>query len=226
VAGPPPADVDVLVIGEPSRADVYDSAEQAEQRVGFPVNVTLSSPARWAAAPDALIQQIRSALLSEYLNHPPTATRIRLGTGSRRASSASSKNAASNASRAPKPTARHGPAAPGTPSPPHASSSRRNPDSAFVLAYDAARQACTALLAQQGPRPTTSGSHYAVEESVRAQFGTILRPFGALRRRRNELEYPLDPADRASATEAADGIQTATELIDAAAKILPNLGIF
>jgi len=101
-----------------------------------------------------------------------------------------------------------------------------NPDSAFVLAYDAARQACTALLAQQGLRPTTSGGHYAVDESVRAQFGTILRPFGALRRRRNELEYPLDPADRASGTEAADGIRTAAELIDAAAKILPNLGIF
>jgi hypothetical protein len=103
---------------------------------------------------------------------------------------------------------------------------RTNPDSAFVLAYDAARQACTALLAQQGLRPTTSGGHYAVEESVRAQFGTILRPFGALRRRRNELEYPLDPADRASATETADGIRTAAELIDAAAKIRPNLGIF
>jgi DNA-binding transcriptional ArsR family regulator len=61
VAGPPPADIDVLVIGEPSRTDIYDAAEQAEQRIGFPVNVTLSSPARWAAASDALIQQIRSS---------------------------------------------------------------------------------------------------------------------------------------------------------------------
>jgi hypothetical protein len=101
-----------------------------------------------------------------------------------------------------------------------------SPDSAFVLAYDAARQACTALLAQQGLRPTTSGGHYAVEESVRAQFGAILRPFGALRRRRNELEYPLDPADGATIAETGDGIRTAAELIDAAAKILPNLGIF
>jgi hypothetical protein len=101
-----------------------------------------------------------------------------------------------------------------------------NPDSAFVLAYDAARQACTALLAQQGLRPTTSGGHYAVEESVRAQFGTIMRPYGALRRRRNELEYPLDPADRATAAETADAIQAATDLIDATAKILPNLSLF
>lgn len=63
VTGPPPADVDVLVVGEPSRPDVYDAAEQAEQRIGFPVNVTLCSPMRWAAAADALIQQIRSAPL-------------------------------------------------------------------------------------------------------------------------------------------------------------------
>jgi hypothetical protein len=101
-----------------------------------------------------------------------------------------------------------------------------SPDSAFVLAYDAARQACTALLAHQGLRPTTSGGHYAVEESVRAQFGTVLRPFGPLRRRRNELEYPMDPADAANPAEAAAGIMTAAELIDAAAKILPNLGFF
>jgi hypothetical protein len=103
---------------------------------------------------------------------------------------------------------------------------QESPDSAFVLAYDAARQACTALLAQQGLRPTTSGGHYAVEESVRAQFGTVLRPFGALRRRRNELEYPTDPADAASPVEAGDGIRAAAELIDTAAKILPNLGFF
>jgi hypothetical protein len=62
--------------------------------------------------------------------------------------------------------------------------------------------------------------------SPRAQFGTVLRPFGALRRRRNELEYPLDPADRASVAETADGTRAATALIDAASKILPNLGLF
>src|SRR5680860_1738226 len=66
----------------------------------------------------------------------------------------------------------------------------RDPDSAFVLAYDAARQAVTALLAHQGLRPTTKGGHYAVERSARAQFGPGFRQFGALRRRRNELEYP------------------------------------
>ena len=42
------------------------------------------------------------------------------------------------------------------------------PDSSVVLAYDAARQACVALLAEQGLRPTTAGGHYAIEEVIRA----------------------------------------------------------
>jgi DNA-binding transcriptional ArsR family regulator len=63
VPGAPPADVDVLIVGEPSRPDIYDAADRAEQRIGFPVNVTLASPGRWAAASDALIQQIQSAPL-------------------------------------------------------------------------------------------------------------------------------------------------------------------
>lgn len=63
-------------------------------------------------------------------------------------------------------------------------------ESAYVLAYDATRYACTVLLAQQGLRPTSTGGHYAVERAVRAQFGAGFRGFGALRRRRNELEYP------------------------------------
>jgi hypothetical protein len=63
----------------------------------------------------------------------------------------------------------------------------RDPDSAYVLAYDAARSAATALLSQQGLRPTSKGGHYAVEQAIRAQFGPGFRQFGALRRRRNEL---------------------------------------
>lgn len=100
------------------------------------------------------------------------------------------------------------------------------PDSSVVLAYDAARQACVALLAQQGLRPTTAGGHYVVEEVIRAQFGPALRAFGGLRRRRNELEYPLYPTEQASAAEAAETLKTADELIDAASKLVPNLGFF
>lgn len=100
------------------------------------------------------------------------------------------------------------------------------PDSSVVLAYDAARQACVALLAQQGLRPTTAGGHYVVEEVIRAQFGPALRAFGGLRRRRNELEYPLYPTEQASAAEAAETLKTAGEIIDAASKLIPNLGFF
>lgn len=70
VPGPTPADVDVLVIGEPSRPDIYDAADRAEQRIGFPVNVTLASPGRWAAASDALIQQIQSTPLVWVIGQP------------------------------------------------------------------------------------------------------------------------------------------------------------
>ena len=100
------------------------------------------------------------------------------------------------------------------------------PDSSVVLAYDAARQACVALLAQQGLRPTTAGGHYVIEEVIRAQFGSSLRAFGGLRRRRNELEYPLYPTEQASPAEAAEPLKTANEIIDAAAKLVPNLGFF
>lgn len=101
-----------------------------------------------------------------------------------------------------------------------------SPDSCVVLAYDAARQACVAVLAQQGLRPTTAGGHYAIEEIIRAQFGPVLKAFGGLRRRRNELEYPLYPTERADAAEAAETLKTAAEIIDAVAKLLPNLGFY
>ena len=100
------------------------------------------------------------------------------------------------------------------------------PDSSVVLAYDAARQACVAVLAQQGLRPTTAGGHYVIEETIRGQFGPVLRAFGGLRRRRNELEYPLYPTEQANAAEAAETLTTTAEIIEAAAKLLPNLGFF
>lgn len=102
----------------------------------------------------------------------------------------------------------------------------RDPDSAFVLAYDAARQALTALLAHQGLRPTTKGGHYAVERAVRAQFGPGFRQFGALRRRRNELEYPERPGDDATVNEASEAVENAQTIITAAEGLLDQLGLF
>ena len=63
VPGHAPHDIDVLVIGEVARRDLYEAAERAEQRLKLPVNPVLCSRSRWIAAPDPLIQQIRSGPL-------------------------------------------------------------------------------------------------------------------------------------------------------------------
>jgi hypothetical protein len=98
--------------------------------------------------------------------------------------------------------------------------------SAYVLAYDATRFACVALLAQQGIRATSGGGHYAVERAVRAQFGPGFRPFGDLRRRRNELEYPRLPTDAATEDEARQAVEVARQLITAANTLLGQLTFF
>jgi DNA-binding transcriptional ArsR family regulator len=71
VVGPPPNDVDVLVIGDVPRRDMYEAAERAEQRLGLPVNPTLCSRDRWLAAADPLIQQVRTAPLTWVTGQAP-----------------------------------------------------------------------------------------------------------------------------------------------------------
>lgn len=98
--------------------------------------------------------------------------------------------------------------------------------SAYVLAYDAARCACTALLAQQGIRATSTGGHYAVERAVRAQFGDGFRAFADLRRRRNELEYPRLADDAATPKETFEAVAEAGRLIRIAEALIEELAIF
>lgn len=69
--GPAPNDVDVLVVGDVPRREIYDAAERAEQRLGLPVNPVLCSPERWLAAADPLIQQVRSAPLVWVIGEEP-----------------------------------------------------------------------------------------------------------------------------------------------------------
>lgn len=61
--GPPPQDLDVLVVGTTPRTAVYDAAERTQQRLGIPVNAIISSRQRWTNIADALIQQIRTSPL-------------------------------------------------------------------------------------------------------------------------------------------------------------------
>lgn len=59
--GPPPNDVDVLVVGSPDRADVYDAADRAQERLGMQVNPVIRTPLQWADATDNLITQIKAS---------------------------------------------------------------------------------------------------------------------------------------------------------------------
>ncbi|MEV5707684.1 winged helix-turn-helix domain-containing protein [Actinoallomurus sp. NPDC052274] len=61
--GPPPNDVDVLVLGRPARGDVYDAADRAQQRIGFPVNPVIRPGERWVDPADPLIQQVKTSPL-------------------------------------------------------------------------------------------------------------------------------------------------------------------
>lgn len=101
-----------------------------------------------------------------------------------------------------------------------------DPNSAYTLAYDAARFACVGLLAQQGLRPTTKGGHYAVQNAVIRQFGASFNPYAVMRRRRNELEYPEFPDETVEPEEAIKAISSTKGIIDAASKLLEHIGLF
>jgi hypothetical protein len=101
-----------------------------------------------------------------------------------------------------------------------------DPESAYTLAYDAARFAGVALLAQQGLRPTTRGGHLAIDEALRAQFGGTFKAYRTLRIRRNELEYPAYPGELVEIDEVRTAVSQAKQVIEAANQLLPRLGFY
>ena len=60
-AGPPPRDIDVLVVGAPSRDAVYDAADRSERRLAMPVNPVIRNLDAWHDVSDPLLQQIKTA---------------------------------------------------------------------------------------------------------------------------------------------------------------------
>ncbi|HUH71287.1 MAG TPA: winged helix-turn-helix domain-containing protein [Mycobacterium sp.] len=60
-SGPPPNDLDLLVVGRPDRAVVYAAADAVEQRTGLVVNPVIASMKRWNDDSDPLIAQIKSS---------------------------------------------------------------------------------------------------------------------------------------------------------------------
>lgn len=59
--GPPPHDIDVMVVGNVDRADVYEAADRASSRLGLAVNPVVRSAKQWAAPEDALVSQIKDS---------------------------------------------------------------------------------------------------------------------------------------------------------------------
>lgn len=100
-----------------------------------------------------------------------------------------------------------------------------NPEAAYLLAYDAARKSCASLLAQQGLRTRSGGHHVTTEIVVRSQFGGPFDAFASLRRRRAEIEYPRYPGEMVTMDEAAQALERAGAIHDAAGRLLPRLSV-
>ncbi len=95
-----------------------------------------------------------------------------------------------------------------------------DPGTAYVVAYDAAKHAGMALLAEQDLRPTPLGGHVAIERALTAQFKGVFQRFGSLRKRRNELDYPTGPEDFTDPAEAVRALEVVAEIVESAQKLL------
>lgn len=65
--GPPPNDVDVLLVGTVDRAAAYAAAQRTEQRIGFPVNPTIISEQRWSRTNDPLVRIVKASPIVEVI---------------------------------------------------------------------------------------------------------------------------------------------------------------
>ena len=105
-----------------------------------------------------------------------------------------------------------------------------DPAGGYALAYDAARKALTAILENQGLRPTTRGGHLAVLEATRAQLdppmGRALRGFNRMRTRRHDAEYPPTDSPEITADDVLEDQVTAEDLITIATRLLDEMSPF
>lgn len=101
-----------------------------------------------------------------------------------------------------------------------------DPAGGYDLLYAAARKAMAAALAVQGLRATSKGGHIAVQEAVTAQLGrsgAVVRPFGRLRRTRNDADYPRLDTPELSAEDIAEDLPKARDIVAAMQRLLPHL---
>ena len=101
-----------------------------------------------------------------------------------------------------------------------------DPSGGYDLMYAAARKAMAAALAVQGLRATSRGGHVAVQEAVTAQLGrsgAVVRPFGRLRRTRNDADYPRLDTPQLTEEDLAEDLPKATDIVAAMRRLLPHL---
>lgn len=67
--GQPPADIDLLVVGQVSRTDVYELAEDASSSLGRPVNATVVDRGTWLAGEDPFIVTVQQRPLISLVDH-------------------------------------------------------------------------------------------------------------------------------------------------------------
>ena len=105
-----------------------------------------------------------------------------------------------------------------------------DPHGAYALIYDAARKALTALLENQGLRPTSAGGHIAVYRAIRAQLdpplGPKLQPFDRMRRHRRDAEYPSSDTPEVTADDVAEDRDKSIAMIEIAKRLLDEMPPF
>ena len=105
-----------------------------------------------------------------------------------------------------------------------------NPKRAYESLYDAARMALTAVLENQGIRPTSRGGHIAPHAAVAAQLdppmGAVLRPFDRMRRTRNRSEYPSFTAPEVTADNVTADLSAARAIVETCEGVLDQMSPF
>ncbi len=105
-----------------------------------------------------------------------------------------------------------------------------DPAGGYALVYDAARKALTAVLENQGLRPTTRGGHLAAYDALRSQLdppmGNVLRPFDRMRRQRHDAEYPPTDAPELTADDIREDIPKAAAIVDLGERVLDQMSPF
>jgi uncharacterized protein (UPF0332 family) len=105
-----------------------------------------------------------------------------------------------------------------------------NSKRAYESLYDAARMALTAVLENQGLRPTSRGGHIAPYAAVVAQLdppmGAVLRPFDRMRRTRNRSEYPSFTTPEVTADNVVADLAQAEAIVQTCEGVLDEMSAF